>query len=87
MRFRILERWGGHGDRASTPGHESVQPRAPQGRARLPAEAVGMSGILVEYAVWIGLILLATIMGYLAGIRRRPARHGSVQLRAPRNRL
>jgi hypothetical protein len=45
-----------------------------------------MSGSLVEYAVWIGLILLATIMGYLAGIRRRPARHGSVQLRAPRNR-
>jgi hypothetical protein len=68
------------------PRHGSVQLRAPQGRAQLPAEAVGMSGSLVEYAVWISLILVAALMGYLAGIRRRPSRHGSVQLRAPRNR-
>jgi hypothetical protein len=45
-----------------------------------------MNGSLVEYAVWIGLILVAALMGYIAGIRRRPSRHGSVQLRAPRNR-
>ena len=45
-----------------------------------------MSGSLVEYAVWIGLILVAALMGYIAGTRRRPSRHGSVQLRAPRSR-
>jgi hypothetical protein len=32
-----------------------------------------MSGTLVEYLEWIGLILLAAIMGYIAGVRRRPS--------------
>jgi hypothetical protein len=31
-------------------------------------------------------VLLALTIGYYAGTRRRPPRHGSVQLRAPRHR-
>ena len=41
-----------------------------------------MLGDLVEHAVCVGLILLAGIGSYAAGTRRRPARHGSVQIRA-----
>ena len=44
-----------------------------------------MSVNIVEGAVWAGLILLGMAIGYLAGTRRRPPRHGSVQLRAPRH--
>ncbi|MDT0353449.1 hypothetical protein [Pseudonocardia charpentierae] len=32
------------------------------------------------------LLLVAGVGGYVAGTRRRPPRHGSVQLRAPRRR-
>ena len=38
---------------------------------------------LVEHAVCVVLILLAGIGSYAAGTRRRPARHGSVQIRPP----
>jgi hypothetical protein len=44
-----------------------------------------MSG-MVEAALCGGAILLAAIVGYLAGSRRRPPRRGSVQLRPPRHR-
>jgi hypothetical protein len=44
-----------------------------------------MSGNIVVVTVSAGLILLGTAIGYLAGTRRRPPRHGSVQLRAPRH--
>jgi hypothetical protein len=41
---------------------------------------------IVEAAVYCGSILLALLIGYIAGTRRRPARHGSVQLRHQRHR-
>jgi hypothetical protein len=44
-----------------------------------------MSGYILEDAVCVGLILLAGILGYILGSRRRPPRHGSVQLRVPRH--
>jgi len=31
-------------------------------------------------------VLLAMAIGYVAGFRRRPPRHGSMQLRGPRHR-
>jgi hypothetical protein len=46
-----------------------------------------MSGNLVEgVVVNCGAILLAPALGYWAGARRRPPRHGTIQLRAPRHR-
>jgi hypothetical protein len=45
-----------------------------------------MSGIAVDIAMCVGLILLGTVIGYYAGTRRRPPRHGSVQMRPPRRR-
>jgi hypothetical protein len=43
-----------------------------------------MSGSVVESAVCCGAILLALALGYWAGTRRRPPKHGTIQLRAPR---
>jgi hypothetical protein len=40
-----------------------------------------MSGAVVAVACG-ALILLAATAGYIAGTRRRPPRHGNVQLRA-----
>jgi hypothetical protein len=45
-----------------------------------------MSDNLVEAAVCCGAILTAMALGYYAGTRRRPPRHGSVQPRGPRHR-
>ena len=45
-----------------------------------------MSGSAVDTAMCVGLILLGTVIGYYAGTRRRPPRHGSVQMRPPRRR-
>jgi hypothetical protein len=46
-----------------------------------------MSGNLVEgVVVNCGAILLALALGYWAGARRRPPRHGTIQLRATRHR-
>ena len=45
-----------------------------------------MSGSVVADAVCAGLVLLSGALGYLLGTRRRPPRHGSIQLRAPRHR-
>jgi hypothetical protein len=47
------------------------------------AVMLGMSGAAYGTACS-ALILLAAAGGYLAGTRRRPPRHGSVQLRAPK---
>ena len=45
-----------------------------------------MSGSAVDTALGVGPILLGTVIGYYAGTRRRPPRHGSVQMRPPRRR-
>jgi hypothetical protein len=44
-----------------------------------------MSGSAVDTALGVGPILLGTVIGYYAGTRRRPPRHGSEQC-PPRHR-
>jgi hypothetical protein len=63
-----------------------VRPRR-GGRNRSAAGASFlMSGSAVDTAMCVVLILPGTAIGYYTGTRRRPPRHGSVQLRKPRHR-
>jgi hypothetical protein len=45
-----------------------------------------VSGGVVQAAVCCGAVLLAMAIGYYAGTRRRPPRHGTIQRREPRHR-